>query len=105
MDGACVDPPVKELCPVTCGVCEAEEEVEEEEEVEAPACLDDDAAFIEMMEPMITANPMITEGPMITGCADPNVDWVCDDPEFGPPMKELCPVTCGVCEAEEEAEE
>ena len=72
-----------------------EEAEEEEEEVEAPACRDDDAAIIERMA---VAMP-------ITGCADPFMDGACVDPEVGPTMKGLCPVTCGVCEAEEEAEE
>ena len=108
MDGACVDPPVKELCPVTCGVCEAAEEaeeeeveevvVEEEEVVEAPGCRDNDAAI--GIVGIFSGFTLTGTMPDFAGCADPTMDGQCVDPS----VKELCPVTCGVCEAAEEDE-
>jgi sugar lactone lactonase YvrE len=63
-----------------------------------PACRDDDAAIIE--------NVLALTGFTITGCADlsadPNVD-LCSG--VLPGAEELCPVSCGVCEAPTTEEE
>ncbi len=70
---------LKQLCPVTCGVCPTQAPITSD-------CADNDANAI---------TTAASVGMTITSCGD--VATMCDHATYGNTPKQLCPVTCGAC--------